>query len=79
MAELLFWLAIALIATQFSKTTTTIDHHLSDGTIHVTAPTRDQFFLGQLYALLLLLHVRGEAYTRRRDGLAELHWVWPWC
>jgi len=64
-------LAIALIAAQFSRPPQLLTITLLTALFTLAAPTRDQFFLGQLYALLLLLHVIGwRAYIGRRDALA---------
>jgi hypothetical protein len=64
-------LSIALIATQFSRPPQLLTITLLTALFTLAAPTRDQFFLGQLYALLLLLHVIGwRAYIGRRDALA---------
>jgi hypothetical protein len=64
-------LAIALITTQFSRPPQLSTITLLTALFTLAAPVRDQFFLGQLYALLLLLHVLGwRAYTRHRDTVA---------
>ena len=64
-------LAIALIAAQFSRPPQLLTITLLTALFTLAGPTRDQFFLGQLYALLLLLHVIGwRAYIGRRDALA---------
>ena len=71
MNVLFLGLAIALIATQFSRPPQLLTITLLTALFTLAAPARDQFFLGQLYALLLLLHVVGwRAYTGRRDVLA---------
>jgi hypothetical protein len=64
-------LAISLIATEFSRPPQLLTITLLTALFTLAAPTRDQFLLGQLYALLLLLHVVGwRAYIARRDALA---------
>jgi hypothetical protein len=68
---LILGLAIALIATQFSRPPQLLTITLLTALFTLAAPARDQFFQGQLYGLLLLLHVVGwRAYIRRRDALA---------
>lgn len=64
-------LAIVLIATQFSRPPKLLTITVLTGLFTLAAPVREQSALGQLYALLLLLHVVGwRAYTGRRDALA---------
>jgi hypothetical protein len=64
-------LAIALIATQLSKPPRLLTISALTALFTLAAPARDQFFLGQLYALLLLLHAVGwRAYTRGHDATA---------
>jgi hypothetical protein len=64
-------LAITLVAVQFARPPQLLTITLLTALFTLAAPTRDQFFLGQLYALLLLLHVIGwRAYIGRRDALA---------
>jgi hypothetical protein len=64
-------LAIALIATQFSRPSPLLPIVVLTALFTLASPVRHQIFQGQLYGLLLLLHVIGwRAYTRRRDALA---------
>jgi glycosyl transferase family 87 len=67
------WLGIAigLIATQLSGSWHLLGLAGITALFTLPAPAREQFQLGQIYALLLLLHVIGwRAYSRRQDVLA---------
>jgi hypothetical protein len=68
---LCFGLAIALIVEQLTGSLRLLPLTLLATLFTLFTPARDQFFHGQIYAFLLLLHVIGwRAYTRRRDALA---------
>jgi Glycosyltransferase family 87 len=67
------WLGIAvgLIATQLSGSRQLLGLAALSALFTLPVPAREQFLLGQMYSLLLLLHVIGwRAYTRRHDALA---------
>jgi hypothetical protein len=67
------WLGIAvgLIATQLSGARQLFGLAGLVALFTLPAPAREQFLLGQVYSLVLLLHVIGwRAYTRRQDALA---------
>ena len=69
------WLgiAVALIAKQLSGARQLLGFAAIAALFTLPAPAREQFLLGQMYSLLLLLHVIGwRAYTRRRDALAGI-------
>jgi Glycosyltransferase family 87 len=63
-------IAIGLIAGELGKSPYLSGLAALVALFTLAAPTREQFLLGQMYALLLLLHTVGwRAYTRRQDAL----------
>jgi hypothetical protein len=73
LSALFFGLAIGLVGTQLSDSPRLLPLTAIAALFTLSTPARDQFFLGQSYAFLLLLHVvTWRAYTHRREGLAGL-------
>jgi glycosyl transferase family 87 len=64
-------IAIGLIARQFGEALNLPLLAVLAALFTLAAPSREQFLLGQMYALVLLLHTIGwQAYTRKHDAIA---------
>jgi hypothetical protein len=73
LSALFLGLAIGLVTIKLSDSLRLLPFTAIAALFTLSTPARDQFFLGQSYAFLLLLHVvTWRAYTERRDGLAGL-------
>jgi hypothetical protein len=71
LSALCLGVAVGLIATQLSGPPQLLGLAGLAALFTLPAPAREQFLLGQMYALLLLLHVIGwRAYARQQDVLA---------
>lgn len=69
------WLAIAigLVATQLLSSQQLLGIAGITALFTLPSPAREQFYSGQMYSFLLLLHVIGwRAYTRRQDAIAGI-------
>jgi hypothetical protein len=71
LSALFFGLAIGLVTTRLSDARRLMSFTAITALFTLSTPARDQFFLGQSYAFLLLLHVvTWRAYIGQRDGVA---------